>query len=177
MDTNDRFTNADTKSPDDVNSLSHSIDIMKAAFPYLDSQTQQTLNLAIKTGELLESFQTVKQEGKVTALSIRKQSIDIEALLTSIRTVCTQQEKDFIDIILNIFKAKNLYNTYSTLVSAMASQSESSDNTDNAEHENNVGSMFGMEGNPNMMEILETFLSPEQKSTFDNLNMMFSVMQ
>lgn len=177
MDTNDRFTDADTKSPENINNLSHTMDIIRAAFPYLDSQAQQTLNLFLKTGELLETIQSVKQDGIVTALSIRKQSIDIEALLNGIRTVCTQQEKDLIDTVLNILKAKNLYNTYTTLASAMTSQSESTDNSDNTEHTNNFGSMFGMEGNPNMMEILEAFLSPEQKSTFDNLNMMFSVMQ
>lgn len=191
MDTNDRFHNASTTSSSS-NDLSHTLDIIKAAFPYLDSQTQQSLDLVIKTGELFETFHALKQEDNVTALSVRKQSVDIEALLNGIRSVCNQKEKDLIDMILNFFKAKNLYNTYATLASVMASQTENTDNcesTDNPDsmnqsdnnssnsNNNNFASMFGMSGNPNMKEVLETFLTPEQKSTFDNINMMFSVMQ
>ncbi len=177
MDTNDRSNDTAEKSSDSTNNLSHTVEILKAAFPYLDSQTQQTLNLVIRTGELFESAQSLSQEGTVTALSIGKQSIDVEALLNGIRAVCTPQERDFIDRILNIFKAKSLYNTYTTLSSAMASQSQSSDSADNDDNTNNSGGIFGTGGDPNMMEILETLLTPEQKSTFDNLNMMFSIMQ
>ncbi len=180
MDNNDRFNDAARKSSDNADGISHTLDIIKAAFPYLDSQTQQTMGLVIKTGELYESIQSINQEGSVTSLSIRKQSIDIEALLNGIRDVCNKQEKELIDIILNIFKAKNFYQTYTTLTAAMASQSDNSNNsddTDNTASSSNLGSMFGMNGNANMMEVLEAFLTPEQKSTFDNLNMMFSVMQ
>lgn len=169
MDTSDRFTDSSTKPP--TNNISHIITIVKAAFPYLDSQSQQSMDLFLKTGELLETFHSLNQEGSVTALSIRKESIDLEALLTAIRDVCYKREQEFIDIILNFYKAKNLFSTYSTLASAMSSQGN---NTDNA---NNLGSMFGMDSNSNMMDMLQAFLTPEQKSTFENINMMFNATQ
>lgn len=163
MDTSDRLP--------PTNNISHIITIVKTAFPYLDSQSQQSMDLFLKTGELLETFHSLNQEGSVTALSIRKESIDLEALLTAIRDVCYKREQEFIDIILNFYKAKNLFSTYSTLASAMSSQGNNTDNADN------LGSMFGMDGNSNMMDMLQGFLTPEQKSTFENINMMFNFTQ
>ena len=180
MDTNDRFNDTTKNSSDNADGISHTLDIIKAAFPYLDSQTQQTMGLVLKTGELFESIQSISQEGSVTSLSIQKHSIDIEALLNGIRDVCNQKEREFVDIILNIFKAKNFYHTYTTLTAAMASQSDNSNpsgDTNSTANPSNLDGMFGMNGNSNMMEVLESFLTPEQKDTFDNLNMMFSVMQ
>lgn len=170
MDTNDRSTDANT-NPTNRSSLSHTLDIIKAAFPYLDSQSQQTLNVFIKTGELFETFHSIQPGNLVTSLSVRKQSIDIEALLNGIRDVCNKREKDLIDMILNFYMVKNLYSTYATLASTMASES---DGTGNA---SDLGSMFGMDGSTNMMDLLGSFLTPEQKSTFENLNMMFSATQ
>jgi len=171
MDTNDSFIDADSKSSSS-NIINHTLDIIKAAFPYLDSQSQQSLDLVIKAGELFETFNTFNQEsGTLTALSVRKESIDFEALLNSIRNVCNEQERKIVDMILSFITAKNLFSTYSTLASVMSSQTENNDNT------GNLGGLFGMDGNPNMMELLQSFLTPDQKSTFENLNMMFNVMQ
>jgi len=170
MDTNDSFIDADSKSSSN-NDLNHTLDIIKAAFPYLDSQSQQSMDLVIKAGELFETFNAFNQEGTLTALSVRKQSIDFEALLNGIRNVCNEQEQKIIDMLLNFFTAKNLFNTYSTLASTMSSQTENKGNA------GDLGGLFGMDGNTNMMDLLQSFLTPDQKSTFDNLNMMFSVMQ
>ncbi len=150
------------------NGLSHIMDIAKAAFPYLDSDSQQSVDLIIKTGELMDAFQSFRQKGSVTTFSLRKENIDIEGLLTNIRSVCYGQEKELIDMILNFMKAKNLYDTYSAFTSTMAFQSGDSENSDDSS---------GGFGNQDMMEILSSMLTPEQKSTFDNINMMFSAMQ
>ena len=150
------------------NRFNHIMDIAKAAFPYLDSDSQQSVDLIIKTGELMDAFQSLSQKNSVTTFSIKKQNIDIEALLTSVRNVCYDQEKELIDMVLNFMKAKSLYETYSAFASTMASQSGDSESSD--------GSSGGF-GNPDMMEILSSMLTPEQKSTFDNINMMFGAMQ
>lgn len=179
MDTNDGLNNATNKTTSS-NKLSHTLDIVKAAFPYLDSDSQQSMNLIIKMGELWDSFQSLRQNNTVTTFSIRKQSIDVEALLTSIREVCYDKERELVDMILNMIKAKNLYSTYVTLAQTMASQTENTDNPydqDNPGNSNTSEGLFGMGGNTNMMEILSSLLTPEQKSTFDNINLMFNTMQ
>jgi len=150
------------------NILNHIIDIAKAAFPYLDSDSQQSVDLILKTGELMNAFQSYKQQDTVTTFSIRKQNIDIEALLSNVRNVCYDQERELVDMVLNFIRAKNMFDTYSAFASTMAFQSENTENTD--------GTSDGM-GSPDMMDILGSLLTPEQKSTFDNINMMFSVMQ
>ncbi len=166
MDNDDSIKNSASNTAS-RNQLNHIMEIIKAAFPYLDSDSQQSVDLLIKTGELMDAFQSLKTRGSVTAFSLRKESIDVEALLTGIRNVCYDRERELIDTVLNIFKAKSLYETYSAFAS-MASQSVNTENSD--------GTSDGG-GSPDMMEILEAMLTPEQKSTFDNLNMMFNAMQ
>lgn len=169
MDTNDTSRDTTTKSSG-INTLNHIMELVKAAFPYLDSDSQQSMDLIIKTGELMDVVKSLNQKNTLTTMSIKKQTIDIEGLLTNIRDVCYEQEREIIDMILNFIKAKNLYSTYASFAGAMASQSENSENSEG-------GGIFGGDGNPNMMELLESMLTPEQKSTFENINMMFSVMQ
>lgn len=169
MDSNNTSNDTTANSSDNKN-LNHAIEIIKAAFPYLDSNSQESMDLIIKTGELMNTVNSLSHKDKVRTFSTEKPEIDIEGLLTNIRAVCYEKEREMVDMILNFIKAKNLYNTYATLSSVMASQSENSENSTG-------GGIFGGEGNLNMMELLESMLTPEQKSTFDNINMMFSVMQ
>lgn len=182
MDTNDGLNNATNKTKSST-AISHTLDIIKAAFPYLDSDSQQSLDLLIKMGDLWNTFQSLRQRDTVTTFSLRKQSIDVEALLTNVREVCYDKEREIVDMILNMIKAKNLYDTYVTLTQTMASQSDFSDNQDNSDNSdgtnnsNTSGGLFGMGGNNNMMEILSSLLTPEQKSTFENINLMFNTMQ
>ncbi len=158
----------DSAAKSNPHMLSHVIEIIKAAFPHLDSDTQQSVELIVKTGELMDALQTYRHRSSVTMFSLQKQNIDIEALLTSVRDVCYEREKSLIDTILNIIKAKNLYETYTAFASTMASQSENADNPD--------GTPGGI-GNPDMMEILGALLTPEQKSTFDDISSMFNTTQ
>lgn len=160
----------DTSQNSNRGKFSHVLEIVKAAFPHLDSDTQQSADLILKAGELMETFQNFKQKDTVTTFNIRTQNIDIEALLMSIRNVCYDQERQLVDTFLNLIKAKNLYDTYSAFASVMATQTE---NTENSKGEPGGGNSSG----PDMMEILGALLTPEQKSTFEDINMMFNAMQ
>lgn len=160
------------------NGLSHAMDIIKAAFPHLDSGTQQSVDLLIKAGELMDSLTVLKDPNRVSSLSLSKPNIDIESLLTSIRSVCYDKERELIDMVLNFIRAKNLFDTYSILSQTMASGS--TDSTTNQSGSNMFASLMGGlngENNPNIAELLESMLTPEQKSTFDNLSMMLNFMQ
>lgn len=164
--------------PPNENSLKHMLDIMKAAFPHLDNETQESASLIIQTTELMDTLQSVRSKDRVSAFSFQKQNIDIVALLNSIRKVCYARERQIIDSILNIMNMKSMFETYSALSSMMASQAETTDNsTENKTNSAEANNGFGSGLNPNMMELLSTMLSPEQKGTFDNLSMMFNMMQ
>lgn len=158
------------------NDLKHMVDIMKAALPHLDSTTQESASLIIKTSELMDTFQTVRNNEHVSAFSFSRQNIDLEALLTSIRNVCYARERQIIDSILSFLRMKTMFETYSALSSMMTSQPTDGGNYDSTG--NNESTEAGGSGfNPNMMDILSTMLTPEQKSTFDNISMMFNMMQ
>ncbi len=164
--------------PPNENNLKHMLDIMKAAFPHLDNETQESASLIIQTTELMDTLQSVRSKDRVSAFSFQRQNIDIVALLNSIRTVCYARERQIIDSILNFMNMKNMFETYSALSSMMASQAETTENnTENNTNNTESNNGFGSGLNPNMMELLSTMLSPEQKSTFDNLSMMFNMMQ
>lgn len=162
----------------------HIIDILKAAFPYLDSDSQQSVDIFVRAGELITTVNEFSHNSSVASLSVRKQSIDLEALLTSVRAVCYPREREFIDIFLNIFKAKNLYQTYMNLSQVMASQSQGTEGFEGSgeydsgtDSSGNSGSMFGnMKMDPSMMEMLTSMLPPEQKGTLETLSMLFNAM-
>lgn len=175
METNDSTLHPNENSSNH-DALSHALDIIKAAFPHLDSNSQQTIDLFIKTGELIETISKKKNSDHVTSFGLSKPNIDIEALLTSIRTVCYEKEREFVDMVLNFIKAKNLFDTYS-MISSMASNSENSSNQNGSNMFNNsfLGGL-NFDNNPNMQELLESMLTPEQKNTFDNISMMLNLM-
>lgn len=155
------------------NSLKHMVDIMKAALPHLNGQTQESASLIIKTSELMDSLRTVGSNEHVSALGFDLQNIDLEALLNSIRNVCYASERKIIDNILNLLRMKNMFETYSALSSMMAAQPDTGESPEsNKDDPGGNGTGF----NQNMMEILSTMLTPEQKSTFDNISMMFNMM-
>lgn len=221
MDTTPNFTDKSGKSSKGID-IPHVVDILKAAFPHLDSDSQQSVDLFVKAGELISTVTELSQDHHpVASLSVRRQSINFEALLTSVREVSYPREREFIDMILNIFKVKSFYQTYTNLSQLMASQSqgaegfEGSENYPGSDLFSNLASMFGMggmggmsgmsgmsgmngmsdsdsdsdsdsgngsgngsgmNGNPAMMEMLISMLTPEQKSTFDNLSMLLNTM-
>ncbi len=174
---NDSHEPGSEELPPNENNLKHMLDIMKAAFPHLDNETQESASLIIQTTELMDTLQSVRNKDRVSAFSFQRQNIDIVALLNSIRKVCYARERQIIDSILNFMNMKNMFETYSAL-SSMMGQSEPTDNsTENNTNSTESNNGFGSGLNPNMMELLSTMLSPEQKSTFDNLSMMFNMMQ
>ncbi len=191
MDSDDRHE--DIKSSSNNTSISHTMDLIKAAVPYLDNDLKQSLELVIKVGDLIEIMGTTNQSKKgLSILSIDINSIDIEGLLTSVRKVCYEKEREIVDMILNFIKAKNLYQTYTTLTQVMASQtSDSNDPNDSSDTNNpfgNMGNMANMFGNmfsgmsnngqnpSNMNEMLEAFLTPEQISTYETLSVLLNTM-
>lgn len=193
----------DIKNSSNNTSISHIMDLIKAAVPYLDDGLKQSLDLIIKVGDLITTMGTAKQNKTgLSILNIDINSIDIEGLLNSVRKVCYDNEREIVDMILNFIKAKNLYETYTTLTQVMASQtSDSNDSNDpnNSTNTNNpfanmgnmgnmgdmtnmasmLGNMFsGMSNNgqnpSNMNEMLEAFLTPEQLSTYETLSVLLN---
>lgn len=148
------------------NSAKHTMAILKAALPYVDVHSMRSVQAMVKATELIDTINS--QAYELTTLNINDGKGDMEGLLNSVKEFCSDRERDLIDTILNFINAKNLYSTYSTLFTMGKDQ-----NTDG----NPYASAFGFDDNANMMDILSAMLTPEQQSTFETLNMIFSTMQ
>lgn len=184
--------------------IHHTLNILKAAFPYLNHRSKDTLELFIKAGELFDCLNNRMNKGSLSIYSIpedRNPDLDktnMVEMLKSIKKVCYDEEAKMIDSFLNLVNTLELYETYMNLFSMMSSSGDFGDFSD-------LGSMFGMDGdlgdlgsmfgmgdnsssnfnnddtNPepnnfNMMEMLSSMLSPEDAETIDNLSMMLKMM-
>lgn len=143
----------------------HDIDLMKAAMPHLGSQPKQSIEVAIKMGELLESVSTLGNKSELSACDLNSEPPDMEALLVSIQEVCSNQEKELVHNILNFIKARKLYQTYQTF---------SASNSGKSDHAKD-GIPFHS-GSGDIMEFFKTQLNSEQKNTFENLSTLMGAM-
>lgn len=161
-----RLESTSMPSPN-MNIVKHTMDILKAALPYADVKSLPTLQIMVKATELMDTIKS--QAFELSTLDLDEGKGDMEGMLNSIRELCTDRERELIDIILNIINAKNLYNTYKTI------SSMGFNNSDNTEG-NPFAGAFGFGDDSSMMDILSSMLSPEQQSTFETLNTILSTM-
>ncbi len=138
---------------------SHYIEIMKAALPYMNSHAQKSVEILIKTDELIEAFQTLDEPSELSAASVRRESVDPEIMLNQIKALCTKEEQSVIDNLLNVITMQKLIQGYRSF---SASKQDSSDNTNSS--------------GDRLLEFLLAQLTPEQKSNFDNINMVLNTM-
>lgn len=157
--------------------LHHALEIMKTAFPYMDSRSRKTIDLFIKVGDLYECLVNQRYKGDLMANSIqceegfdKSDNTDIVGMLKKVRDVCHEDEIRIIDSILDVVNAMELYETYTNLYSMMNSQDDF----------NGINNLLGFDGDFNntedLIELLSSILSPEDKETIENINMVLKMM-
>lgn len=151
-------------------STEYMLNIIRAALPYVTTRTRSNMEVAIKTGELAESFQSAGSTPELEACDLENETVDVEGLLVSVQNVCVGRERDMINTALNFFKTRSLYQSYQTF------RRNSLQPELQAASVNGSGSGSRHSSNPNntMMDFLMSQLSPEQKSTFDAMNMIMN---
>lgn len=149
-----------------LNSIKRIMDILKAALPFVDVQSMRTVQIMVKATELMDTINGRAFE--LSTLNLNEGKGDMEGMLNNIREFCTDRERQIVDMILNVIRAKNLYDTYQMIASL--NLNNDSNNTD----DNPFASVFGFGDNMDMMEILSSMLTPEQQSTFETLNMILN---
>lgn len=102
--------------------LLHTAEILKSVLPYVDVRSKLTLDLLVKLYELIICMRSYRTND-VTACGFEKEKenekVDMEALLTNIRPKCNDNERTFVDKMLNIFQAKKMFEMYNTYMEAM----------------------------------------------------------
>lgn len=114
---------------------SHTANLIKAASPYFDTDTQKSLYFIATILDVMEMTKLFQQSKSVSALSFSMKNVDFEGLLKNVRPVCRPNERSFVDKITNMFSMKRMFETYQAVSSMMSSMnSDSSKNTSSAEN-------------------------------------------
>ena len=129
----------------------HNIEMIKAALPYMDSRTQKSFEVLVKTDELKNTLQNLERSD-LSACEVKQNSIDMESFLFQMRALGNTQECELIDRILHFIKMQKLLSAYRSF---MNTKPENSDN---------------------LMEFFLSQMPPEQKANFENVSTLFQAM-
>lgn len=130
----------------DQQTTNRHLQVLKAAIPYMPVSQQKTMSFLIKFQELQNAMHLFQSDGDELGIcSLTEEEKNPLDMLESIKSYCSDKEKEMLDILSNFLQASQLYRQY---------QNASRQNTDNPD-------------NPlNSMETLLHLLSPEQQEAF-----------
>lgn len=147
--------------------MQHTMELMEAALPFLDGKPKLSIELALKTSELLDTLQDFPPPSQLSACDLDEKPIDLEALLLGLQTVCSNSEKELIHMLLNFVKAHSIYQSYQAF------------RTKKGQHPTGPENPFGDIGSNmgSMIEFLTSSMNPEQQSQFESMSMLLQMMQ
>lgn len=166
---------------------SHTALLLAAALPYLQPAYRQPAELALKFLEFSETMKFYREfssksmplhgplhKDTTTAPGengifdmISRFVVDPEGLLNNVSTVCSGKEKDIAGLLLNLLRAKNLYENYGDIFSSFMSadgfsnpfSSQPSPSTDSKDT-NDLSSMLNKE-QTDTLNLLKSLLDAE----------------
>ncbi|MEE0418856.1 MAG: hypothetical protein UDG86_02280 [Lachnospiraceae bacterium] len=89
-----------------------SLQIIKAALPYIEQPGQRMLAVYIKAMELSNILSFYQETSDMSACSLEPEHASFQEMLQDIRNFCTQAEQEMIDQCINIFQMINLYSSF-----------------------------------------------------------------
>lgn len=149
----------DTNDFDDM-ITTHNMKLIKTALPYIDISEQRFLSIYLKFSEFVNTIHLFLK--KPSALSACKSTATGEnrllEMVTALKEVCDDSERETLDMMLNFMQAMQLYKTYSEFYKT-SSESQSASEDGNFNFDN--------------MDMLKAFLSPEQQTMFETYKSLF----
>lgn len=142
----------------------HHIDMLKTAIPYMNPQAQKSVEVLVKTEELMDTVHLLEQPSELSACNVNKEPFDMEAMLLQMKQIGTKKEQETIDNLLGFMKMQKLLQAYRLF---MNTNSKTASDTNNKESSSSQDTM---------MEFLMSQLNPEQKANFENINMVLNAM-
>jgi hypothetical protein len=146
------------KTAFDAATQNHQLEIIKAAIPYINVSEQRLISVFVKFSELRDTISIFqKPESSIGICSLGTNKGSTLDMLNDIKSVCTNAEKERINLIINFMDATRLYSSYRET--------------------------YGDERNPNqpntsnLFESLKKLLTPEQQKMFDTYSLMLNTMQ
>lgn len=135
----------------DTLTFSHSVQMLKAALPYMNSVEQKNMTIFIKIFELRNALSLIEQnDNQLSACSNDPDKNTQLNMLNHIRQYATEKEREFIDLFINFSQAFQLFSSY---------QSSTPENTTESS---------------TMFDMLKNLLTPEQQMAFQGYSQLFS---
>lgn len=141
------------------NQTKHTLALFQAALPHVNARARSSMELAIKAGELMDTFDSMHNQGALEAYGLDEQPFDMEALLTDLSRVSTPKEQETLNMLLNFMKAQTLFRSYQQFQKAGAEKNPEAEAS---------GSFQGA-GSQSPLSFLLSQLTPEQKSTMSHM--------
>lgn len=141
----------------------HTMKLLKAALPYVDTGEQQFLCIYLKFSEFVNTLQYCsKAENKVSACKNQeKHQGNMIEMVTALKKVCNEKEAETLDMMLNFLQAMQLYQTYQEFYKTTEQAKEAdAPNTSN-------------ETGGSQLDMLKAFLTPEQQTMFETYKSLF----
>ena len=155
------------------------LQMIKAALPYIHIPEQRFFSLMVKISELERTIRLFDHdgEGEVGICSLEEGEPDSPIdMLNAMKPYGTEEEQDFIDLIINFMQGSRLYQSYCETNSQDGSDAAApetdgldsdQDNTKQAEQNAGRGDVFRFP-----LEHLKSMLPPEQQSRLETAQML-----
>ncbi len=144
----------------------HNLDLLKVALPYMNPRIQKSVEVLTKADEFVSTMQSPGPSSELSTMSISSNPPDLEEILLQLKPVSNKKEQDLIDNMSNVLKMQKMLQSYRSFT--RAAQASGSDNTSGSSN-----SVFSQDM---MTQFLLSQLSPEQKSNFENINVVLNSM-
>lgn len=150
----------------DVNDFEHKITthnmkLIKAALPYIQISEQRFLSIYLKFSEFINTIHFFSS--KDSSLTACEEQTDSQGnmmeMVTALKAVCDDKERETLDMMLNFLQAMQLYKTYSEFYKTSSEFQQESDENPSSQFQN--------------MDMLKAFLSPEQLTMFETYKSLF----
>lgn len=127
------------------------LQMMKMALPYLPDDTKQVLTTYITITEVQHTLSRLEREQEeiLSTCAIDSDEPKEVALFNAIKDLCSDREREMIDMIINVQQASKYFREYN------GSPENANQNT-----------------RKNPMDMLKMFIPPEQQSMIETIQMM-----
>lgn len=142
----------------------HSIDMLKTAIPYMNPQAQKSVEVLVKTEELMDTIHILEQPSELSACNINKEPFDMEAMLMQMKEIGTKKEQETIDNVLGFIKMQKLMQAYNLFMSTNKKANSDSNTKETSSSQDTL------------TEFLMSQLSADQKANFENINLVLNAM-
>lgn len=138
----------------------HSLELLKAALPYMNPQIQKSVEVVTKADEFINMLQSPGPSSDLSTMSISPDQMNFEDVLQQLKAVSNKNESEMLDNVTNLLKMQKMIQSYRSFMNTKqtSSQNASTNSQDT------------------MMEFLLSQLTPEQKSNFENINIVLNAM-